>query len=308
MRITYVNPVMYCDVSQFSAAGITACIIGKIYMFHSDFGDVQCGHVCHMVKEKGLGQNELVSRMWLGEVKKEEAGFPPASLVNAFANGYMYRCISMPYSWAFDQWTHMLQEMGCVVNFLDKFYHEELARLSGKSMGEQTGAEELDFDEESMPSTSQPDHVRRASGDSTSKVLNTGCESSAGGDSGSRGANSTVSNGLQVGVVRGSRKSSGRRTSFDTPNASLDPPRASKGAQEKPQHQDVDFKSLPRKSDKRIQYSDKRFDLTAEDVRCEEDVDRGDDNSQGGEHLDDSTMVSASTASTSRKIGRGVGI
>lgn len=293
-HIEYVNPVEYCDTSRFAAVGITACIIGKIYIFHRDFGKVHFGHICHIVKEKGLGQNELVSRMWLGDVSKEESGFPPPSLANFIGNGFLYRYFSMPYGWAVSQWTHMLQEMGCIANLLPEFYQNELSFLSGKS-AVASCAEELDYpeEEESVFSRRSGQQASRGTvGEGISNLLDAAGESSAAED----GNDAVTSLGhkqppvggamKQTGTSRSGRKPPGRHASFDTAEASLDPIRLGGmgvGSEEKSQQSESSARKGQYKSDLATPH---------------EEMDSG----------DDSTFVSSSTTSTSRKIGRGVGI
>jgi hypothetical protein len=278
MRTEYVNPVAYCDVSKFAAAGITACIVGKIYIFHRDFGEVHYGHICHIVKERGLGQNEMVSRMWLGEVKK-----PGSSIATYVGNTYLYRYFSMPHRWALDVWAHMIQEMGCVVNLLPHFRQEELSRLNGRSPMGQMAEEEVDYPEEdSMYSQSQSQHSAPKSGkpsrEGLANLLDAASESSAGGARG---------RGQQ-------QRTLGKHASFETADASLEPIKLTGGqhAEEKSQAQgEVEIRSSTRSqvSGPKVRYRDEGGDDAA---------DSGDENSRGG----------STVSSSSRRVGRGVGI
>lgn len=273
----------YCDVSKFAAAGVTACIIGKIYILHRDFGEVHYGHICHIVKEKGFGQNEMVSRMWLGEVKKEGSGFSMAHFVG---NSYLYRYFSMPHSWALSVWSHMIQEMGCIVNLLPQFYREELARLSGRNMKGQTISEEMDYpEEESLFSHSQHsapvDKKTINSREGITTTKDAASESSA--DSRSKGQQPHKQRVL------------GKHASFETADVSLEPIRVSSGrpGEEKLQAHEVDIRSSTHKSQGSVSR------VQNKDEAGGDDVDSGDeDNSRGG----------STVSSHSRRVGRGVGI
>lgn len=130
-HIDYVNPIDYLDTSKLPAAGITACITGQLYVVDKDFGEIFLGHIVHMVRERGVGSNELITRMWLGHIDKQggSIGFPPPSLVNYIANSTLYRYFGLSTSWARYQWIHMVQETGCIANLLPVFYPLEMKRL-----------------------------------------------------------------------------------------------------------------------------------------------------------------------------------
>jgi hypothetical protein len=139
-RVEYLPPQDFIATEHFPS-NVTACIYGEIFIQDKEFGEIQIGHLCHIVIEQGIGQNELVSRMWLGAIHKSESGFPPPSVVNYVANTAMYRYFSMPYSWARNQWTHLLEEMGCIGNVLTSFYGPETTRLSDKASHKMDGCE-----------------------------------------------------------------------------------------------------------------------------------------------------------------------
>lgn len=130
-HIDYVNPIDYLDTSKLPAAGITACITGQLYVVDKDFGEIFLGHIVHIVKERGVGYNELITRMWLGHIDKQggSIGFPPPSLVNYIANSTLYRFFGLSSAWARYQWIHMVQETGCIANLLPTFYPLEMKRL-----------------------------------------------------------------------------------------------------------------------------------------------------------------------------------
>jgi hypothetical protein len=144
--LDYVNPIDYLDTSRLHEAGITACIAAQLYVVDPDLGEIFLGHVVHIVKEgRGIGSRELVTRMWLGHIDKQQQkrggsggwsggglgyyAFPPPSLVNYLANSAVYRLFGLNTSWARHQWIHTVQEMGCIANLLPIFYPVELQRL-----------------------------------------------------------------------------------------------------------------------------------------------------------------------------------
>eukprot|EP00602_Paraphysomonas_sp_CaronLab_P013579 CAMPEP_0185040334 /NCGR_PEP_ID=MMETSP1103-20130426/38274_1 /TAXON_ID=36769 /ORGANISM="Paraphysomonas bandaiensis, Strain Caron Lab Isolate" /LENGTH=432 /DNA_ID=CAMNT_0027579591 /DNA_START=224 /DNA_END=1522 /DNA_ORIENTATION=- len=153
MHVDYLNPSEYCDTSLFVTANVTACITGQLYQYHKDFGEIYIGEIVYIVKENGI-RNQLVTRMWLGDVRKVSSGFPPSSFVNYVANSYLYRLLAMPYSYAFDMWKHILEENGCIAHLLPHFYRAENARLRGKSGGKDFSEVEQEFEEYSDPEES----------------------------------------------------------------------------------------------------------------------------------------------------------
>lgn len=89
-HIDYLNPEEFINTSALAAAGITACIIGRITYRDHHLGAISVGHLCHTVTER-LGVVTMVSRMWLGEVVKTDLNFPSPAFVNIVGNTLLYR-------------------------------------------------------------------------------------------------------------------------------------------------------------------------------------------------------------------------
>ncbi len=123
MQIEYTRPSKYFDVSRFEEYGVTACLVGRIYIKDSSLGMVAAGHVLHMVREHD-GVSEMRSRYWLGDIAYPETveNFVFARLVNYVSSFPLYRLIKMPTAYARGIWIHCAEEMACLREFLPHYY------------------------------------------------------------------------------------------------------------------------------------------------------------------------------------------
>lgn len=124
MRIEYKEPHEFVDSTKFQPAGVTLCIIGKIFEDDAEWGEIAIGHVCHMVIEKS-GRSSVVSRMWLGDIFSQNSTY-----VNSLGNSYLLRVYKWTHQYALNLWTNLVEEMSCLADFLPKFYRTERKRQS----------------------------------------------------------------------------------------------------------------------------------------------------------------------------------
>lgn len=71
LQIEFMRPSRLFDVTKFAEQGITACIVGRIYVRDPSLGLVAAGYLVHMVREID-GRSHLRSRFWLGDIMYPE--------------------------------------------------------------------------------------------------------------------------------------------------------------------------------------------------------------------------------------------
>lgn len=124
LRISFVSPSNFFDVSKFSKLNITACICAKINIYDPPFGYVRIGYLIHMIRVTNENRNELVSRFWLGDVDKSNENYNciGSRIVNCFGNTSAFRYIRITNSLVNGLFKHCQEEMNCLKEFLPHFY------------------------------------------------------------------------------------------------------------------------------------------------------------------------------------------
>ena len=126
LEIVWQRPSKFFDVAKFAAAGITACLCGRVYSEEAGLGVLAIGWLVHMVRKIG-NRSEMRSRFWLGHVYMTEDmdNVVSAWCVNWFANTHLFRSLKMSDSTADGVWTHCAEEMNCLKAFLPSLYAKE---------------------------------------------------------------------------------------------------------------------------------------------------------------------------------------
>lgn len=121
--VEYTRPSKYFDVSKFEENGITACLVGRIYIKDPSLGMITAGHLVHMVREQD-GLSELRSRYWLGDFTYPETveNFVFARVVNFIAHSTVFRYMKLPASSIRNFWIHCAEEAACLKEFLPHYY------------------------------------------------------------------------------------------------------------------------------------------------------------------------------------------
>ena len=109
------------------AGCVTCCVVARLYVSSrsSCLGEAAVGYICHMLTESpDRTGNELVTRVWLGDVERVSSGWPPASLVRWLGNSYAGRCSIFSRDLAVAVWKHNIEMAACLRAFLPKFYSD----------------------------------------------------------------------------------------------------------------------------------------------------------------------------------------
>lgn len=119
----YKDPSDILDVSLMEAGGVTSCVVARLFVSSrsSCLGESAVGYICHMLIESPTG-NELVTRIWLGDIERVSSGWPPATLVSWLGNTYVGRCSIFSRDIAVAVWKHCIEMTTCLRAFLPKFY------------------------------------------------------------------------------------------------------------------------------------------------------------------------------------------
>jgi hypothetical protein len=123
IHIEYSRPSKYFDVTKFIENGITACLVGRMYISDAWFGMMAVGYVLHMVREID-GRSELRSRFWFGEIAYPETveNFFYARMINSLSQWSWFRAMKFTNSFADAWWLKCSQEMNSLKQFLPHYY------------------------------------------------------------------------------------------------------------------------------------------------------------------------------------------
>lgn len=137
VQIEFQRPSKFFDVSKFPEQGITAMLVGRIYVKDSLLGLVAAGHLVHMVRQESDGRSTLKSRFWMGDISYPETpeNYFFASSVNFLVNSYLARVTKIPFNFGLGIYKHCYEEMHCLKEFLPHYYRvaqEEQSQMMRK--------------------------------------------------------------------------------------------------------------------------------------------------------------------------------